>query len=171
MTRCHGRRAAPPTLVRLTAALAGAVLSAGFAAAVLVLPALARVGAPASGFAAGPLMQQLQLTFGGQQAVAGPGARVLHRYVSDDGLITVDLVVRAGTIEQQVMYLPADIRRAYQVSFFLQDALGSIVGSQRGLLSFRASVTNHDVTGYAWGNLSVRFTPMPNSLLQIVVWR
>ena len=171
MSRRRVLRTTPPTLVWLTAVFAGVVLSAGSVAAVRVLPALARVGAPASGFAAGPLIQQLQLTFGGQQAVAGPGARVLHRYVSDDGVITVDLVVRGGIIEQQVLYLPADVRRAHQVSFFLQDALGSIVGSQRGLLSFRAAVTNHDITGYAWGTLSVRFTPMPNSILQIVVWR
>jgi hypothetical protein len=171
MCRRSRRRFGASRLANLSIVFAGILLCAGIVAAVLARPALARVGAPASGFAAGPLMHQLQLSFGGQQTVGGPGARVLHRYVSDDGLITVDLVVRSGLIEQQLMYLPADVRRAYQVSFFLQDALGSVVGSQRGLLSFRASVTNHDVTGYRWENLSVRFTPTSNSLLQVLVWR
>jgi hypothetical protein len=134
-------------------------------------PAAARVGAPVAGFASGPLIHQLELTFGGQQAVPGPGARVLHRYVSDDGLITVDLVVGGGLIDQQVLYLPADVRRAHQVTFFLQDALGSVVGSQRGLLSFRAAVANRAVTGFQWGTLRVRFTPLSSSLIQVLVSR
>jgi hypothetical protein len=153
--------------MRWLALLAAALL----APAVLTGPAQALVGAPASGFASGPLIHQLQLTFGGQQSLAGPGARVLHRYVSDDGLITVDLVVRAGMIDQQVMYLPADVRRAHQVSFFLQDALGSIVGSQRGLLAFRAAVASRSATGFQWGQLAVRYTPVPNSLMQVFVSR
>jgi len=150
-------------LVLLTAALLGPTA--------LPAPAQALVGAPAAGFSSGPLIHQLQLTFGGQQPLGAPGARVLHRYVSDDGLITVDLVVRAGIIEQQVLYLPADERRAHQVSFFLQDALGSIVGSQRGLLAFRAALANRKATGYRWRDLSVRFTPVPNALLQVLVSR
>ena len=141
------------------------------AAGALTAPVAARVGGQAAGFASGPLVQQLQLTFGGQQAFGSPGGRVLHRYVSDDGLITVDLVVHSGVIEQQVMYLPADARRAHQVSFFLQDALGSVVGSQRGLLSFRAAVANRSATGYRWGGLSVRFTPMAGSIIQVLVGR
>jgi hypothetical protein len=157
--------------MRQTAALAGVSLGTVLLVAAVALPALARVGTAAADFASGPLMQQLQLTFGGQQAVGGPGARVLHRYVSDDGLITVDLVVRSGIIEQQVMYLPTDARRAHQVTFFLQDALGSVVGSQRGLLAFRAAVANRAVTGYRWGGLSVRFTPMAGSIVQILVGR
>jgi len=125
------------------------------AAGALTAPADARVGGQAAGFASSPLVQQLQLTFGGQQAFGSPGGRVLHRYVSDDGL----------------MYLPADARRAHQVSFFLQDALGSVVGSQRGLLSFRAAVANRSATGYRWGGLSVRFTPMAGSIIQVLVGR
>ena len=56
-------------------------------------------------------------------------------------------------------------------SFFLQDALGSVVGSQRGLLSFRAAVANRSATGYRWGDLSVRFTPMAGSMLQVLARR
>jgi hypothetical protein len=153
--------------MRWTTLLAAAIL----APAVLAKPAQALVGAPAGGFASGPLIHQLQLTFGGQQALGGPGARLLHRFVSDDGLITVDLVVRAGMIDQQVMYLPADVRRAHQVSFFLQDALGSVVGSQRGLLAFRAAVASRSATGYAWGPLTIRYTPVANSLMQVLVSR
>ena len=141
------------------------------APAVLAGPAHALIGAPAADFASGPLIHQLQLTFGGQQSLAGPGARVLHRYVSDDGLITVDLVVRAGVIAQQVMYLPADARRAHQVSFFLQDAMGSVVGSQRGLLAFRAAVAGRSATGFQWGQFTVRYAPIPNSLIQVLVYR
>lgn len=149
----------------------GVLACAALAVGALTAPAAAKIGGPAAGFPGGPLVQQLQLTFGGQQALSGPGARVLHRYVSDDGLITVDLAVRSGIIEQQVMYLPADVRRAHQVSFFLQDALGSVVGSQRGLLSFRAAVANRAVTGYRWGGLTVRFTPMAGSIMQVLVGR
>jgi hypothetical protein len=141
------------------------------AAGALAAPAAAKVGGAAAAFASSPLINQLRLNFGGQQALGVPGARLLHRYVSDDGLITVDLVVRAGIIEQQVMYLPADVRRADQVTFFLQDALGSVVGSQRGLLSFRAAVAGRRAAGYRWGELTVRFTPTANSILQILVWR
>ncbi len=155
--------------MRRTAAVGAAVIATVLAVAGMARPALARIGAPATTFTAGALILQLQLNFGGQQAVTGPGARVLHRYVSDDGLITVDLVVRSGIIEQQIMYLPEDVRRAHQVSFFLQDALGSVVGSQRGLLAFRAAVSTHSARGYTWGTLSVRFSPIPNSLLQILV--
>ena len=153
--------------MRWAGLLACAVLAAG----ALPAPAAAKIGGQAAAFASGPLVHQLQLTFGGQQALAGPAARVLHRYVSDDGLITVDLVVRAGVIEQQVLYLPADVRRAPPGSFFLQEALGSISGSQRGHLAFRAAVANRSATGYRWGGLSVRFTPMANSMLQVLASR
>jgi hypothetical protein len=147
------------------------LLMAALVLTTLAGPAHALVGAPVSGFGSGPLIHQLQLTFGGQQALTGPGARVLHRYFSDDNLITVDLVVRAGTIDQQVMYLPADVRRAHQVSFFLQDALGSVVGSQRGLLAFRAAVASRSATGFQWGQLTVRYAPLPNALMQVLVSR
>lgn len=90
-----------------------ALACAGAMAGALAVPAQAKVGGQAASFAAGPLVLQLALTFAGQQAVAGLPGRVLQRYVSDDGVLTVDLVVRGGVIEQQVMYLPADTHRAH----------------------------------------------------------
>ncbi len=153
--------------MRLISLLASVVLGALFPAT----PAAARVGGPAGTFASGPLMNQLELTFQGQQPLAGLPGRVLHRYLSDDGVITVDLVVRAGVIEQQVMYLPMEMRRGVQVGFFLQDALDSVVAAQRGLLAFRAAVTNRSATAYRWGEVVVRFTPLQGSLLQVLAAR
>jgi len=149
------------------------LLVCGFlTAALCAAPAAARIGEQPQAFAQGPLIHQLQLTFQGQQPLAGaPAGRVLHRYVSDDGLITVDVIVRGGGIEQQVMYVPLDMRRGGQVSFFLQDALGSVVGAQRGLLAFRAAVTNRSITTMRWGAITVRFAPLDKSMLQVLAAR
>lgn len=135
-------------------------------------PAAGKVGDPVAAFTSGPLIHQLQLTPAGQQTLQGAYAgRVLYRYISDDRAITVDLVVRAGVIEEQVMYLPLEMRRGAQVSFFLQDALGSVVGAQRGLLAFRAAVNNQSSTFFPWGVYTVRFVPMERGLLQVRVTR
>lgn len=151
-------------LVILTCTLLTATVSAP--------PAVARIGESPQAFAQGPLIFQLQLTYQGQQPLAGgPLGRVLYRYVSDDGLIIVDAVVRGGVIEQQVMYVPLDMRRGGQVSFFLQDALGSVVGAQRGLLAFRAAVSNRTTTTMRWGAMTVRFAPLDSSRLQVLAWR
>src|SRR3989442_12746553 len=107
------------------------------ALALLVLlagTASARVGDPLPAFAGGPLMQQLQLT-PSAQATDAAGRRV-YRYVSDDQVITVDLVVRGGVIEQQLMDGQMDARRGFQVSFFLQDGVGSQVAAQKGMIAF-----------------------------------
>src|SRR2546427_1665075 len=85
----------------LLCALALLVLLAG--------TAFARVGDPLPAFADGPLMQQLQLTPSAQATDAA--GRLVYRYVSDDQVITVDLVVRGGVIEQELMYIPMDARR------------------------------------------------------------
>lgn len=130
--------------------------------------AFARVGGPVAAFAASPLVQQLSLNPAG--TVDGGNARVAYRYVSDDQTITVDLVVRGETIEQQVMYIPPSIQRGYQVSFFLQDAIGSIFGSQQGMLAFNAALSNHTETSMAFGGYTMRFTPM-GSQLRVTVSR
>src|SRR2546428_12952862 len=106
--------------------------------------AFARVGDPLPAFAGGPLMQQLQLTPLSQTADAA--GRQIYRYVSDDQAITVDVVGRGGLIEQQLMYVPMDARRGYQVSFFLQDAVGSVAGAQKGMIAFNAAGTNNAET-------------------------
>ncbi|MDQ7819853.1 MAG: hypothetical protein QN173_05360 [Armatimonadota bacterium] len=140
--------------------------------AVLAGPAAARVGDPLATFAASPLLQQLQLTPFGQMALSGELAgRVLHRYVSDDGALTVDLVVRAGVIEQQILYLPRDARRGHQVSFFLQDALGSVVGAQQGLLGFQAAVSRGVDAVQRFGGYTMRFTPLGAAMLRVAVSR
>ncbi len=129
---------------------------------------LARVGGPVAAFAASPLVQQLSLSPAGM--VDGGNSRVAYRYVSDDQQITVDLVVRGDTIEQEVMYVPASIQRGFQVSFFLQDAIGSIFGSQQGMLAFNAALTNHTETSMTFGGYTMRFTPM-GSQLRVTVSR
>lgn len=141
------------------------------ALALLVLPAgtaFARVGDPFPAFAAGPLMQQLQLTPSAQATDAA--GRLVYRYVSDDQVITVDLVVRGGMIEQELMYIPMDARRGYQVSFFLQDAIGSVVGAQTGMIAFNAALNNQKETSVPFGGYTMRFTPM-GGLLRVLVSR
>lgn len=144
------------------------LLGLGLAAVLWTAPAAAKIGESPQAFAQSPLIHQLQLSFQGQQPVAGTPSRMLHRYVSDDGMITVDLVVRGGTIEQQVMYLPMDMRRSTEVNVFLQDVLGSVVGATQGLLAFRAAVNNRSTTTIRWGGLTVRFAPLNPSVLQIL---
>lgn len=129
---------------------------------------IARVGDPVAAFAASPLVMQLSLSPAG--TVDGGNARVAYRYVSDDQAITVDLVVRGEAIEQQVMYVPPSIQRGYQVSFFLQDAIGSIFGAQQGMLAFNAALSNHTETSMAFGGYTMRFTPM-GSQLRVTVSR
>ncbi len=129
---------------------------------------IARVGDPVAAFAASPLVQQLSLSPAG--TVDGGNARVAYRYVSDDQAITVDLVVRGEMIEQQVMYVPPSIQRGYQVSFFLQDAIGSIFGAQQGMLAFNTALSNHTETSMAFGGYTMRFTPM-GSQLRVTVSR
>jgi len=141
------------------------------ALALLVLlagTAFARVGDPLPAFADGPLMQQLQLTPSAQATDAA--GRLVYRYVSDDQVITVDLVVRGGVIEQQLMYVPMDARRGFQVSFFLQDAVGSVVGAQKGMIAFNAAVANNGETYLPFGGYTMRFTPM-GGLLRVLVSR
>ncbi len=145
-----------------------AVLAVLLAAA----PAAARVGDPVGAFASSPLVQQLQLSPAGQMALSGELAgRVLYRYVSDDGALTVDLVVRAGVIEQQILYLPRDARRGHQVSFFLQDALASVVGAQQGLLGFQAAVTRGVEAVLRFGGYTMRFSPLGGGVLRVLVTR
>ncbi len=122
--------------------------------------AAAKVGDSAAAFASGPLVQQLGLT-------PSDGAR----YVSDDQAITVDLVLNGGVIAQQIMYLPLDERRGFQVSMFLQDALGSVVGAQVGLVAFRSAVANRQETSLPFGGLTMRFTPIAGGLLRVQVIR
>lgn len=131
-------------------------------------PAPALIGQSFDTFANGALIHQLQLTSRGASAFSG---RTLHRFISDDGVITVDIVVLGNTIEQQVMYVPMDIQRAYQVTFFLQDAVGSLVGAQKGMIAYRAAVNNRTETHLAWGALTMRFTPMNAGQLRALVSR
>ena len=133
----------------------------------LAAPAVARVGDPAAAFAASPLIQQLRLSPSSQAAADGG---TVQRYVSDDQAITVDLVVRGGMIEQQVMYVPMDLQRGIQVTFFLQDAVGSLVGAQKGMLAFRPAIANRSETFMTFGGYTMRFTPM-GALLRVLVSR
>lgn len=134
----------------------------------LPLPAPALVGASFDTFAGGPLIHQLQLTSRGPSAYSG---RTLHRFVSDDGVIVVDVLVLGAAIEQQIMYVPMDIQRAYQVTFFLQDAVGSLVGAQKGMIAYQAAVNNRTETHLAWGALRMRFTPLNAGQLRVLVSR
>jgi hypothetical protein len=150
----------------------GRVATSIVVVAALAGSAAARVGDPAVAFETSPLVQQLHLTPAGRTALSGALAgRLLYRYVSDDGFVTVDLVVRAGIIEQQVLYLPRDARRGHQVSFFLQDALGSVVGAQHGLLGFQVAVTRAVEAVLHVGGYILRFTPLGDTLLRIAVTR
>jgi len=135
-------------------------------------PAAAKIGDPVSGFMSRPLVQQLRLVPQSQTALTGALAgRVLHRYVSEDGAIVVDLIVAAGMIEQQAMYLPFNMNRGVQVSFFLQDALGSVFGATKGMLAFRAAVNNKKETFLPFEGLVTRFTPLVDGRLRVVVSR
>ncbi|TMJ04380.1 MAG: hypothetical protein E6H01_04245 [Bacillati bacterium ANGP1] len=131
--------------------------------------AFARVGDPLPAFAGGPLMQQLQLTPSAQATDAA--GRQIYRYISDDQAITVDVVGRGGLIEQQLMYVPMDARRGYQVGFFLQDAIGSVVGAQTGMIAFNAALNNQKETSVPFGGYTMRFTPMGGGLLRVLVSR
>jgi hypothetical protein len=131
--------------------------------------AFARVGDPLPGFSNGALMQQLQLTPLSQTPDAA--GRQVYRYVSDDQAITVDVVARGGMIEQELMYVPMDARRGYQVSFFLQDAIGSVVGAQTGMIAFNAALNNQKETSVPFGGYTMRFTPMGGGLLRVLVSR
>lgn len=134
----------------------------------LPLPAPALVGQSFDSFSSGVLIHQLQLTSRGASAFSG---RTLHRFVSDDGVITVDIVVSGNTIEQQVMYVPMDIQRAYQVTFFLQDAVGSLVGAQKGMIAYRAAVSHRTETHLPFGPLTMRFTPLNAGQIRVLVSR
>lgn len=135
-------------------------------------PAAARVDDTATAFASGPLIHQLLLTPQGQTALSGAlSGRVLHRYVSDDGAIVVDLVVRSNVIEQQIMYVPMDMQRGYQVGMFLQDAVGSVVGAQKGMIAYRAAVINRKETYLTFGPYAMRFTPLDPTRLRVLVSR
>lgn len=150
----------------------GLLILTGLVVLAAAATAAGKVGDPLATFTGGPVIHQLQLNPAGQQALGDAYAgRVLHRFVSDDRMITVDLVVKGGVIEQQVMYLPLDMRRGFQVSMFLQDAVGSIVGAQKGLLAFRAAVNNRYATFLTFGVYTMRFTPMDRGLLQVLVTR
>ncbi|HEY3247390.1 MAG TPA: hypothetical protein VGK88_03730 [bacterium] len=138
----------------------------------IAAPGAARIGDPVAGFMSGPLAQQLQLNPQAQTSLSGPlSGRILHRFVSDDGAIVVDLIVFGGAIEQEVMYAPLAMNRGVQVSFFLQDAVGSVFGAQKGMLAFRAAVINRKETYLTFGGLIMRFVPMGGGRLRVQVSR
>jgi hypothetical protein len=139
---------------------------------VAVYPADAKVGDPFSVFLRSPLINQLQMAPEGQHPLSGPlSGRVLHRYLSDDGAIVVDVIVHGTTIEQQLMYAPLHMNRGVQVSFFLQNALGSVFGAQKGMLAFRAAVINKKETYLTFGGLVMRFIPMSDGRIRVQVSR
>lgn len=146
------------------------VLLAVLGLVVLAAPAAGKVGDPIAAFASSPLMNQLALNSQSPVALSGLFAGALmHRFVSDDGTLTVDLIARDGRIEQQIMYLPIDLQRGVQVSFFLQDAIGSVFGATQGLIAFRAAVTNRVETYFPFGNYMMRFTPLDATRLRVLV--
>jgi hypothetical protein len=131
--------------------------------------ASARIGTPVAAFNGGPLMQQLSLSASSQTVLDGsPNSGMLYRYVSDDQAITVDLVVRGGAIEQQIMYAPTELHRAIQVTFFLQDAVGSVFGAQQGMIAYNTAVSNRTETRMTFGGYTMRFTPMDNQMRVLV---
>jgi len=144
----------------------------GLAVLVAAAPVRARVGDPLASFTSGPVIHQLRLNPAGQMALGGsPPGRTLHRFVSDDGTITVDAVVEDGAIDQLLLYLPGEERRGFQVNMFLQHAVGSVFGAQKGMLAFRAAVLNRRETYLTWGGYTMRFTPMERGLLRVLVSR
>ncbi|MGH2348069.1 MAG: hypothetical protein ACRDFT_01230 [bacterium] len=135
-------------------------------------PALAKIGDPFSTFLRSPLINQLQLAAEGQHPLSGPlSGRVLHRYLSDDGAVVVDVIVYGTTIEQQLMYAPLHMNRGVQVSFFLQNAVGSVFGAQKGMLAFRAAVINRKDTYLTFGGLVMRFIPQSDGRIRVQVSR
>lgn len=153
--------------MRITALLLSMTL-----ALIAAAPAAAKIGDPVGGFMNHPLVAQLRLVPHSQTGLSGPLAgRTLHRYVSEDRSIVVDLIVAAGAIEQQAMYVPMDMNRGVQVSFFLQDALGSVFGATKGMLAFRAAINNKRETFLSFENLVMRFTPLGDGRLRVVVSR
>lgn len=146
------------------------LLCAAFLLLCLAVPVEAKLGDPIASFANSSLVFQLLLTPQGQSELTGQFVGwVAYRYISDDRTITVDLVVRGGVIEQQIMYLPMDMQRGYQVSMFLQDAVGSVVGAQKGMIAYRAAVNNRKETYLPWGPYQMRFTPLERNLLRVLV--
>jgi len=84
-----------------------------------------------------------------------------------------------GALMQQLQLTPSsqtadaagrqmDPRRAFQVSFFLQDAVGSVVGAQKGMIAFNAALSNHKETYLPFGGYTMRFTPM-GGLVRVLV--
>jgi hypothetical protein len=134
--------------------------------------AAAKVGDPLATFTGGPLPAQLALSAQGATPLSGALAgRVLHRFVSDDGAITVDVVVYGATIEQMAMYVPREERRGVQVSMFLQHAVGSVFGAQKGIIAFRAAVLDGGEKFLTFGGYTMRFTALAGGLLRVLVSR
>lgn len=134
--------------------------------------AWAKVGDPLQRFTGGPVPNQLRLSDQGSTPLTGALAgRVLHRFVSDDGAITVDIVVGGMVIEQMIMYVPREERRGVQVSWFLQDAVGSVFGAQKGMIAFRAAVLDGGDKHLTFGGYTMRFTPLQGGLLRVLVSR
>ncbi|HEV8354283.1 MAG TPA: hypothetical protein VGR24_08855 [bacterium] len=135
-------------------------------------PAQAKIGDSFSVFLRSPLINQLQLSVEGQHPLSGPmTGRVLHRYLSDDAAIVVDVIVAGATIEQELMYAPLQMNRGVQVSFFLQNAVGSVFGAQKGMIAFRAAVINKKETALTFGGLVMRFIPMSDGRVRVQVSR
>ncbi len=80
-------------------------------------------------------------------------------------------MARGGRIEQEILYVPMDVQRGVQVGWFLQDAIGSVVGSTYGLNAFRAAVANKHETFLPFGPYMMRFTPFDATYLRVVVSR
>jgi hypothetical protein len=132
----------------------------------------AKVGDPLQTFTGGPVPTQLRLSSQGSTPLTGALAgRVLHRFVSDDAAITVDIVVGGAVIEQMIMYVPREERRGVQVSWFLQDAVGSVLGAQKGMLAFRSATLDGGEKYVTFGGYTMRFTPMQGGLLRVLVSR
>lgn len=138
----------------------------------LASPVVAKVGDRIEAFASSPLMNQFALKAQPPVALTDAiGAQVLHRYASDDQTLTVDLIAVGGRIAQQLLYLPIDIQRSAQVGWFLQDATGSVVGSTQGMLAYRAAVANRRETFQIFGSYTMRFTPLNDSWMRVMVTR
>jgi len=164
-TKRPGRRPTAGLLVPAVGLVVGLVAVAATAAA-------ARVGDPLGAFTGGPIIHQLQLTPAGRMPLSGALAgRTLYRFISDDRVITVDVVVKGEVIEQQAMYLPLDMRRGVQVSMFLQDAVGSVVGAQKGMIAFRAAVYDRSEKSLPFAGYTMRFTPLDRGMLRVLVTR
>ncbi len=138
----------------------------------LTAPVAAKIGDPVATFASSPLINQLALTAQAPVALSDPmAAQMLHRYVSDDNTLTVDIIAVGGRIVQELLYVPIDIQRSVQVGWFLQDATGSVVGATQGLIAYRAAVTNRRETFHIFGAHTMRFTPLNESWMRVMVTR